>query len=214
MRSRCCFSSQNNLVFDAAFAWHSIRPGWFLHSTSATSEPIDLSGLAPVKACRTLTGGSSKMIVYNDVELNEKLDVYGPARASGKESNRVIPSVDLKAQYHAIQAEIDAAIKHTLETSQFILGQEVTAFEEEYAAFCHAAYAIGVNSGTSALHLAMLAARIGPGDEVITVPFTFVATVAAIEYAGARPVFVDINPITYTMDPEKIAAAITERTKA
>ena len=154
------------------------------------------------------------MIVYNDVELNEKLEVNGPARASRKESNRVIPCVDLKAQYHAIQAEIDAAIKHTLETSQFILGQEVTAFEEEYAAFCHAAYAIGVNSGTSALHLAMLAARIGPGDEVITVPFTFVATVAAIEYAGARPVFVDIDPITYTMDPGKIAAAITERTKA
>jgi dTDP-4-amino-4,6-dideoxygalactose transaminase len=126
----------------------------------------------------------------------------------------VIPCVDLRAQYHAIQAEIDGAVKHTLETSQFILGQEVAAFEEEYAAFCHTAYAIGVNSGTSALHLAMLAAKIGPGDEVITVPFTFVATVAAIEYTGARPVFVDIDPITYTMDTGKIEAAITERTKA
>jgi dTDP-4-amino-4,6-dideoxygalactose transaminase len=126
----------------------------------------------------------------------------------------MIPCADLKAQYHAIQAEIDAAIKHTLETSQFILGQEVAAFEEEYAAFCHAQYALGVNSGTSALHLAMLAARIGAGDEVITVPFTFLATVAAIEYAGARPVFVDIDPITYTMDTGQIEAAITERTKA
>ena len=126
----------------------------------------------------------------------------------------MIPYVDLKAQYHAIQAEIDAAIKRTLETSQFILGQDVAAFEEEYAAFCHASYAIGVNSGTSALHLAMLAARIGPGDEVITVPFTFVATVAAIEYVGARPVFVDIDGVTYTMDPAQIEAAITERTKA
>src|SRR5260370_29826888 len=151
MRSRCCFSSQNNLVFDAAFAWHSIRPGWFLHSTSATSEPIDLSGLAPVKACRTLTRGSSKMIVYNDVELNEKLEVYGPARASRKESNRVIPCVDLKAQYHAIQAEIDAVIKHTLDTSQFILGQDVPTFKEQDAAFCHAAYPIGVTRGTYAL---------------------------------------------------------------
>jgi dTDP-4-amino-4,6-dideoxygalactose transaminase len=126
----------------------------------------------------------------------------------------MIPCADLKAQYHAIQAEIDAAIRHTLETSQFILGQEVAAFEEEYAAFCRAAYAIGVNSGTSALHLSLLAARIGPGDEVITVPFTFVATVAAIEYTGARPVLVDIDPVTYTMDTGKIEAAITERTKA
>lgn len=126
----------------------------------------------------------------------------------------MIPCADLKAQYHTMQAEIDAAIRHTLETSQFILGQEVAAFEEEYAAFCQAAYAVGVNSGTSALHLALLAARVGPGDEVITVPFTFVATVAAIEYAGARPVFVDIEPITYTMDTGEIEAAITERTKA
>lgn len=126
----------------------------------------------------------------------------------------MIPCADLKAQYHSIQAEIDAAIKHTLETSQFILGQEVAAFEEEYAAFCHSAFAIGVNSGTSALHLALLAAKIVPGDEVITVPFTFLATVAAIEYVGARPVFVDIDPVTYTMDTGKIEAAITERTKA
>ena len=126
----------------------------------------------------------------------------------------MIPRADLKAQYHSIKAEIDAAIERTLETSQFILGSEVAAFEEEFAAFCHASYAIGVNSGTSALHLAMLAVGIGPGDEVITVPFTFVATVAAIDYAGARPVFVDIEPVTYTIDVGKIEAAITPRTKA
>jgi dTDP-4-amino-4,6-dideoxygalactose transaminase len=154
------------------------------------------------------------VIVYNDVEHSEKVKSAATARGSGQEGNRMIPCADLRAQYHAIQAEIDAAIKHTLETSQFILGQEVAAFEEEYAAFCCAAYAIGVNSGTSALHLALLAARIGPGDEVITVPFTFIATVAAIEYAGARPVLVDIDPVTYTMDTGKIEAAITERTKA
>ena len=126
----------------------------------------------------------------------------------------MIPRADLKAQYHSIKAEIDAALERTLETSQFILGREVAAFEEEFATLCQASYAIGVNSGTSALHLALLAAGIGPGDEVITVPFTFVATVAAIDYAGARPVFVDIEPVTYTMDVGKIEAAITPRTKA
>jgi len=126
----------------------------------------------------------------------------------------LIPRADLKAQYHSIKAEIDAALERTLETSQFILGCEVAAFEEEFAALCQASYAIGVNSGTSALHLALIAAGIGPGDEVITVPFTFVATVAAIDYAGARPVFVDIEPVSYTMDVVRIEAAITPRTKA
>ena len=126
----------------------------------------------------------------------------------------MIPRADLKAQYHSIKAEIDAALERTLETSQFILGCEVAAFEEEFAALCQASYAIGVNSGTSALHLALIAAGIGPGDEVITVPFTFVATVAAIDYAGARPVFVDIEPVSYTMDVVRIEAAITPRTKA
>jgi len=125
-----------------------------------------------------------------------------------------IPFVDLKAQYHSIKPEIDAAVFRVLESSQFILGAEVAAFEKEFAAFCGVENAIGVNSGTSALHLALLAAGIGPGDEVITVSFTFVATVAAICYTGARPVFVDINPHSFTMDPEKIEAAITKKTKA
>lgn len=125
----------------------------------------------------------------------------------------MIPFVDLKAQYHSIKPEIDAAVLRVLESTQFILGKEVAAFEEAFAAYCHAKYAIGVNSGTSALHLALLAAGVGPGDEVITVPHTFVATVAAIWYTGARPVFVDIDPISYTMDVRRIEAAITERTK-
>ena len=90
----------------------------------------------------------------------------------------------------------------------------MAAFEEEFAAYCGATHGIGVNSGTSALHLALLAAGVGPGDEVITVPFTFVATVAAIGYTGATPVFVDIDPATFTMDPAAIEAAITPRTKA
>jgi len=126
----------------------------------------------------------------------------------------MIPLVDLRAQYHSIKSEIDAAILSVLESCEFTLGSEVAKFEEEFAAYTGSNFAIGVNSGTSALHLALLAADIGPGDEVITVAFTFVATVAAIHYTGARPVLVDIDPRTFTMDPRKIEAAITPRTKA
>jgi dTDP-4-amino-4,6-dideoxygalactose transaminase len=126
----------------------------------------------------------------------------------------MIPFVDLKAQYHSIKQEVDAAIATVLENSSFILGSEVAAFEEEFAAYCGATIGIGVSSGTSALHLALLAAGIGEGDEVITTPFTFVATVAAIRYTGARPVFVDIDPVSYNIDPARIEAAITSKTKA
>ena len=126
----------------------------------------------------------------------------------------MIPYVDLKAQYRSIKPEIDAAVLRVLESSQFILGEEVAAFERAFAPFCGASEAIAVNSGTSALHLALLAAGVGPGDEVITVPFTFVATVSAICYANARPVFVDIDPDYYTLDPSQLEAAITPRTKA
>jgi dTDP-4-amino-4,6-dideoxygalactose transaminase len=126
----------------------------------------------------------------------------------------LIPFVDLKAQYRSIKPEIDAAIARVLDSGEFALGSEVTAFEEEFAAYCQAKYAVAVNSGTSALHLALIAAGVGPGDEVITVPFTFVATVAAILYTGARPVFVDIDPESFNMDSDQIEPAITERTKA
>ncbi len=126
----------------------------------------------------------------------------------------MVPFLDLKRQYHELKGEIDAAVLGVLESCQFILGPEVTAFEEEFASYCQAPYAIGCNSGTSALHLALLAAGIGAGDEVITVPFTFVATAGAIRYTGARPVFVDIDPATFNMDPAQIEAAITPRTKA
>src|SRR5579871_52791 len=126
----------------------------------------------------------------------------------------MIPFLDLAAQYHELKSEIDGAVARVFSSSQFILGQETAAFEEEFANYCDAAYAVGVNSGTSALHLALLAAGIGPGDEVITVPFTFFATVAAIGYAGAAAVFVDIDPETFNIDANKIEAAITERTRA
>ena len=126
----------------------------------------------------------------------------------------MIPYADLRRQYRAIKPEIDEAVLRVLDSTQFILGEEVAAFEREFAAYCGTADAIGVNSGTSALHLALLAADIGPGDEVITVPFTFVATAAAIVYTGATPVFVDIDPETFTMAPAAIEQVITARTKA
>ena len=126
----------------------------------------------------------------------------------------MIPFVDLKAQYASIKTEVNAAIQGILDSCQFTLGSEVAAFEQEFAAYSQAAYGIGVNTGTSALHLALLAAGVGPGDEVITVPHTFIATASAIDYTGAKPVFVDIDPKTYTMDPTKIEAAITPKTKA
>ena len=126
----------------------------------------------------------------------------------------MIPFVDLPAQFRALKPEIDAAVGKVFENAQFILGPAVDAFERDFATFCQTSEAIGVNSGTSALHLSLLAAGVGPGDEVITVPFTFVATVAAIEYAGAKPVLVDVEREFLTMDPAKLEAAITPRTKA
>ena len=126
----------------------------------------------------------------------------------------MIPFVDLKAQYRAIKPEIDAAVLRVLDSTQFVLGDEVAAFERDFASYCQADEAIAVNSGTSALHLALLAAGVGPGDEVITVPFTFVATVSAIGYAGATARFVDVDPVHLTMDPAALEAAITPRTRA
>jgi dTDP-4-amino-4,6-dideoxygalactose transaminase len=125
-----------------------------------------------------------------------------------------VPYLDLKAQYRSIKPEIDAAIARVLDSCQFVLGPEVAGFEQDFATYCGTSECIALNSGTSALHLALLAAGVGPGDEVITVPFTFVASVAAVLYAGARPVLVDIDPRSFTMDPATIEAAITPRTKA
>jgi dTDP-4-amino-4,6-dideoxygalactose transaminase len=126
----------------------------------------------------------------------------------------MIPFLDLKAQYRDIKEEIDQAIAAVLESGQFVLGEQVEAFEQEFAAACGARYGVATNSGTSALHLSLMALGLGPGDEVITVPFTFVATVAAIHYTGARTVFVDIEPRSFTMDPNQLERAITNRTKA
>jgi len=124
---------------------------------------------------------------------------------------------DLRAPYIALKTEIDAAVQRVLESGWYILGQEVSAFEREFAAYHGldgAAHCVGLNSGTDALHLALLACDVGPGDEVITVSHTAVATVAAIRQTGATPVLVDVTPDTYTLDPTALAAAITPRTKA
>lgn len=126
----------------------------------------------------------------------------------------MIPFVDLRAQYQSIKDEVDAAIARVLDSCQFALGEEVAAFEQEFAGYCGTRYGVALNSGTSALHLALLAAGVGPGDQVITVPFTFVATAAAILYTGARPIFVDIDPRSYTMDVSRLEDAITKETKA
>ncbi len=126
----------------------------------------------------------------------------------------MIPYLDLPAQYRSIRREVDEAVQRVLASAQFALGPDVVAFEQAFASYCRTSEAVAVNSGTSALHLALLACGIAPGDEVITVPFTFVATVAAIEHAGARPVLVDVEPGTLTMDPAQLERAITPRTKA
>jgi dTDP-4-amino-4,6-dideoxygalactose transaminase len=125
-----------------------------------------------------------------------------------------IPLVDLKAAYHRLQAEIDAATVRVLAGGWYILGPEVSAFEAEFAAYLGVEHAVGVASGTDAVLLALRALGVGPGDEVITVAHTAVATVAAIELAGATPRFVDIDPATYTLDPVQLAAAVTPRTRA
>lgn len=126
----------------------------------------------------------------------------------------MIPFLDLKAQYAEIRDEVEPAVLDVMANCQYVLGPTVAGFEGAFAEYCGARHCVGVNSGTTALHLALLAAGIQPGDEVITVASTFIATTAAIRYAGAIPVFVDVDPDTWCMDPDAIAAAVTPRTKA
>lgn len=126
----------------------------------------------------------------------------------------MIPVFDLKMQYAAIEQEIDAAIKEVLLSTQFILGPAVRELEQRVAAHCECKYGVAVASGTDALRLTLIALGIGPGDEVITTPFTFIATANVISHCGANPVFVDIEPKMYNLDPKGVEAAITPRTKA
>jgi dTDP-4-amino-4,6-dideoxygalactose transaminase len=131
------------------------------------------------------------------------------ARAADK-----IPFLDLKTQAMALSDEVTKLLVEAMEGANFILGPKVEAFEKAFAQYVGAKHCVGLNSGTSALHLAMIAAGVGAGDEVITVPMTFVATTWAVSYVGARPVFVDVDPATYTMDAAKVEKAITPKTKA
>jgi dTDP-4-amino-4,6-dideoxygalactose transaminase len=125
-----------------------------------------------------------------------------------------IPLVDLKAQYQSIRPLVDAAIQRVIERSAFILGPEAAQFERAFAQYVGAKRAVGVASGTAALQLALLACGIGQGDEVITTAFTFVATAETISHTGAKPVFVDIDPRTYNLEPNRVEAALTPRTRA
>lgn len=125
-----------------------------------------------------------------------------------------IPLVDLKAQYQALKPDIDAAIARVIGNTSFILGPEVRAFEDAFAAYCRVQHAVGVSSGTAAIELVLRSLGVGPGDEVITTPFTFIATAEAISLTGATPVFADIDPHTYNLDPDAAEPAITPRTRA
>ncbi|MEI2690181.1 MAG: DegT/DnrJ/EryC1/StrS family aminotransferase [Anaerolineae bacterium] len=126
----------------------------------------------------------------------------------------MIPILDLKTQYEQLRDEIAVALQGVLDSGAFVLGPDVKALEQEVADYCRCRYGVGVASGTDALRLSLAALEIGHGDEVITTPFTFVATANTISHSGARPVFVDIDPLTYNLDPDAVAAAVTPRTKA
>ena len=129
-------------------------------------------------------------------------------------SNKPIPLLDLKAQYATVRDEVRAVIERVAESQQFILGPEVEAFEQEIAAYSQCDFAVGISSGTDALLIALMAIGIKPDDEVITTPYTFFATAGSIARLGAKPVFVDIDPATYNLDPSSIERVITKRTRA
>jgi dTDP-4-amino-4,6-dideoxygalactose transaminase len=133
---------------------------------------------------------------------------------AGEMVRPAFPFLDLKAQFASVREEVMAAVSSVMESQLFILGPEVARFEEDVAAKLGAKYAIGCASGTDALILVLMAAGIGPGDEVITTPFSFIATAGSIVQTGAKPVFVDIDPVSFNIDPQKIEAAITARTRA
>jgi dTDP-4-amino-4,6-dideoxygalactose transaminase len=141
-------------------------------------------------------------------------DRLGQAQRYDRKGNFMIPILDLVAQYRSLKPQIDAAIEGVLESGSFIMGRNVELFEKEIASYLGVEHAIALNSGTDALHLGLRALGIGVGDEVITTPFTFVATTEAIGIVGARPVFVDIDPATFNIDAALIESAITPRTRA
>jgi dTDP-4-amino-4,6-dideoxygalactose transaminase len=125
-----------------------------------------------------------------------------------------VPFLDLRANNRSVREEVRAALDPVLDEAQFILGPGVEHFEQQFAAYLGARHCVGLNNGTTALHLALLACDVGPGDEVITTPATWISTSWAVSYVGARPVFVDVDPVTFTLDPTLVEWAVTARTKA
>ena len=170
----------------------------------------------------TLRFGLLFEVAYNRLSTLVKMSVAGdlPMAEERKKSmpektpQCPVPLVDLTAQYERLRPEIDAAIQRVIDSTSFIMGPDVREFEREYAAFCGVDHCVGVSSGTSALELTLRALGIGPGHEVVTVAHTFVATAEAISAVGATPIFVDILPDTYNMDPAAVAAAVTPATRA
>jgi dTDP-4-amino-4,6-dideoxygalactose transaminase len=145
----------------------------------------------------------------NKVSAEASVQIHNPQPA-----NLSVPFVDLKAQYTLIKDEIDEAIARVVQNTSFVMGPQVAAFEKAFAEYLGARFCIGVNSGTAALQLALMACGIGQGDEVIAPSFTFFATAEAVSVLGAKPVFVDIDPVSYTIDTSQVEAAITPRTRA
>jgi dTDP-4-amino-4,6-dideoxygalactose transaminase len=144
-----------------------------------------------------------------------QLNHMPPRVAAAAVGSRVnVPMADLRAQYNGLRSEMIAELQETAASTNYILGPKVAGFEKTFADYIGVKHCIGVNSGTSALHLALIAAGVGAGDEVITVPMTFIATSWAISYCHATPVYVDVDPVTYTMDPEQIESRITRKTRA
>src|SRR6059036_172885 len=125
-----------------------------------------------------------------------------------------VPLLDLKAQYSTIKAEVDAAISEVMESQHFILGPKVDQCEKAIARYCGSSHAVGVSSGSDALLACLMAENIGPGDEVITTAYTFFATAGAVARVGATPVFVDIDPVTYNLDPSLLQSKVTTKTRA
>src|SRR5260370_32684584 len=148
------------------------------------------------------------------IRMCRKIVMYLFSSLSKGGKDMHIPLVDLRAQYATIKSEVLAAIEGVLDEMQLFLGPQTRQFEAEFAAFCGTSYGVGVADGTNALALALHACQVGPGDEVITVDNSFIATVEAIALVGARPVFVEVEPETYTMDWRQLEAVVTERTRA
>ena len=160
------------------------------------------------------TGPAARLREPQELRHDADRDEQPRDPGAGRAPEPPVPFLDLRAQYEGCEDEVLEALREVAESTAYVLGPKVAAFEEAFAAYVGARHCVGVNSGTSALHLALIGAGVRPGDEVITVPMTFIATSWAISYVGATPVFVDVDPVTYTMDVRQVERRITRRTRA